>query len=247
MMAPSVKIQVFSDFDGTLCFDDTGVLLVDDHRCLGPGKRKALDAAILNGEISYRGGVKQMWDTVTLTLEEAWSDYLDKARVDRGFPAFHKYCCDNEIPITVVSSGLYPLLQRLMIKFLGAEHAKEIEIVSNDVIIDGNKWDIQWHDESIYGNDKSKVLEKARQRASEDTIFVFCGDGISDISAAKHADLLFARKGRDLETHCDRNGIPYVSFDSFQDILVVVDRLASGKTRLEKDDGNGFCRLVNVA
>lgn len=150
-----------------------------------------------------------------------------------------------------------------MIKFLGAEHAKEIEIVSNDVILDGNKWDIQWHDESVYGNDKSKgekqkrlhlcthppisqVLEKARQQAPEDTIFVFCGDGISDISAAKHADLLFARKGRDLETHCDRNGIPYVAFDSFQDILVVVDRLASGKTRLEKDDGNGFCRLVNV-
>lgn len=99
----------------------------------------------------------------------------------------------------------------------------------------------------MYSSPYLLVLEKARQRASEDTIFVFCGDGISDISAAKHADLLFARKGRDLETHCDRNGIPYVSFDSFQDILMVVDRLASGKIRLEKDDGNGFCRLVNVA
>ncbi|KAI8338155.1 HAD-like domain-containing protein, partial [Chlamydoabsidia padenii] len=246
MTMKPVNIQVFSDFDGTLCYDDTGVLLVDDERCMGPEKRKALDKAILDGNLSYREGVKQMWDTVTLTMEEAWSDHLEHSRVDPGFPAFHKYCRDHDIPITVVSSGLYPLLEKLMIKFIGAEQAKEIDIVSNNVIIEGNKWNIQWHDDSDYGNDKSKVLEQARQMAGPETIFVFCGDGISDISAAKHADVLFARKGRDLETHCDRHHIPYISFDSFDDILVVVDRLVNRQSRLEKDEANGFCRLVDV-
>ncbi|CAO3591017.1 unnamed protein product [Absidia cylindrospora] len=221
-----VKIEVFTDFDGTLCYDDTGVLLVDDPRCMGRDKRKKCGF-------------------VTLTLDEAWSDHLDYARVDPGFPAFHEYCCENKIPITVVSSGLYPLLQKMMIKFLGEDAAKEIELISNDVAIDGRKWDIQWHDDSSYGNDKSKALAKARNAASSDTIFVFCGDGVSDISAAKHADVLFARKGRDLETHCERNGIPFITFDSFSDILHVVDRLVDRKSRLEKDATTGFCRVVD--
>jgi 2-hydroxy-3-keto-5-methylthiopentenyl-1-phosphate phosphatase len=87
-------------------------------------------------------------------------------------------------------------------------------------------------------------LSKARATADKDTIFVFCGDGVSDISAAKHCDLLFARNGKDLVTYCTRHNIPFIGFDSFEEIHSVVQNLVDGKTRLEKDAATGYCKIV---
>ncbi|KAI9484254.1 MAG: hypothetical protein EXX96DRAFT_521182, partial [Benjaminiella poitrasii] len=48
-----INIQVFTDFDGTLSLDDTGLLLIDDHRSLGPERRRQLEHEILNGSKTY--------------------------------------------------------------------------------------------------------------------------------------------------------------------------------------------------
>ena len=87
-------------------------------------------------------------------------------------------------------------------------------------------------------------MTKARELADEDTIFVFCGDGVSDISAAKHADVLFARKDRDLEFYCKREDIPYIPFDTFAEVESVVRKLVDGKARIEKS-ASGFCKVIN--
>lgn len=88
------------------------------------------------------------------------------------------------------------------------------------------------------------ALKKARATASDDTIFVFCGDGVSDISAARHADVLFARNGRDLVTYCDRHQIPYIGFDTFEQVEKVVADLAEGRSKLQKDETTGFSQVV---
>lgn len=88
------------------------------------------------------------------------------------------------------------------------------------------------------------ALAKARELADKDTIFVFCGDGVSDISAAKHADVLFARKDRDLEFYCKREDIPYIAFDTFAEVESVVRKLVDGKARIEKSL-SGFCKVVD--
>lgn len=86
-------------------------------------------------------------------------------------------------------------------------------------------------------------MQKAREAADKDTIFVFCGDGVSDISAAKHADVLFARKERDLEFYCKRENIPFIAFDTFAEVENVVRSLVDGKARIEKSE-SGFCHVV---
>ena len=90
------------------------------------------------------------------------------------------------------------------------------------------------------------ALAKAREAASPDTIFVFCGDGVSDISAARHADVLFARKDRDLETYCKRHSIPFVPFDTFKEVQDVVSKLVNKQSVLEKDSTTGFSKVVDV-
>lgn len=75
-MVSDVKVQVFTDFDGTLSLDgkssihqsigtlywlklllfniDTGLMLIDDHRSLGPERRRELEHLILTDKITYR-------------------------------------------------------------------------------------------------------------------------------------------------------------------------------------------------
>lgn len=60
----------------------------------------------------------------------------------------------------------------------------------------------------------------AKSEAADDEIplIVFIGDGVSDLPAAREADVLFARKGLRLEEYCIENKIPYIGFDTFAGI-----------------------------
>ncbi|KAI9313642.1 HAD-like domain-containing protein [Dichotomocladium elegans] len=244
-MVSDVKIQVFTDFDGTLSLDDTGLMLIDDHRSLGPERRRELEHLILTDKITYKQGLSEMWAAVHISWEEAWAEYLDNCRIDPGFPAFNDFCRERGYPVTIISSGLYPLLSKIMTNFLG-DKAKDIQIISNNAQVEGRNWKIQYRDDSEYGNDKSRTILAAREAASPDTIFVFCGDGVSDISAAKHADVLFARKGKDLDTYCKMHKIPFIAFDTFDEVHTVVKKLADGKAKIEKDEKTGFCSVVDL-
>lgn len=73
------------------------------------------------------------------------------------------------------------------------------------------------HPESGFGHDKSRATAPYKALAHSPTLF-FCGDGVSDLSAARAADLLFVKvipdHTNDLSVHCDREKIPYVAFET---------------------------------
>jgi len=56
-------------------------------------------------------------------------------------------------------------------------------------------------------------------------LVVFIGDGVSDLAAAREADVLFARKGLRLEEYCIENNIPFVPYDTFLDIKRDLQRI----------------------
>ena len=71
-----------------------------------------------------------------------------------------------------------------------------------------------------FGHDKSRAIKPyAAMPADHRPILVYCGDGVSDISAARETDLLFAKKGRDLVTHCLQENVPFYPFDVGASIL----------------------------
>ena len=51
------------------------------------------------------------------------------------------------------------------------------------------------------------MAKKRIAELQEKPQIVFIGDGVSDLSAAIEADIVFAKKGKDLETWCIRKGI----------------------------------------
>ena len=84
------------------------------------------------------------------------------------------------------------------------------------------------------------------------TLF-YAGDGVSDLSAAKETDMLFAKVGKgmlprsgsenartlltvfaDLVTYCKRENVPYLEFDSFSDILATMKEVVAGKKTVPK-------------
>ena len=60
----------------------------------------------------------------------------------------------------------------------------------------------------------------------------------ADISAAKHADLLFVKAEHDgendLAVSCQREGIKHLVFDEFSKVLPVVDAIVKGTKTIQE-------------
>lgn len=123
--------------------------------------------------------------------------------------------------------------------------ASRIQIVANDAEIksDGSEWKPIWRHETELGHDKALSIKEGRAQAAEDALegeiplIIFIGDGVSDLPAAREADVLFARKGLRLEEYCIENKISYIGFDSFSDVKREVEAIM--KEDQEKTKGVG--------
>ncbi|KAH8595512.1 HAD-like domain-containing protein [Bisporella sp. PMI_857] len=219
------RIICFSDFDGTIFMQDTGHILFDTHGC-GSARRNILDQQIHNGERSFREVSEEMWGSLNVPFDDGFEVMEKTLEIDPDFQTFHKFCVANRIPFNVISAGLKPILRKVLDTFLGEEESSQIEIIANEAEIteDGSKWKPIWRHDTELGHDKELSVNEARAEAAlacEDgtiPLIVFIGDGVSDLPAARVADVLFARKGLRLEEYCIENKIPYIGYDTFADI-----------------------------
>ena len=92
-------------------------------------------------------------------------------------------------------------------------------------------------DPSHYGHDKSQAILPYRNLPDPPTLFFF-GDGVSDLSAARHADVLLVKikdnGENDLHTFCNREGIKHVVFKDFSEALPIVEAVVTGKKTTEE-------------
>jgi 2-hydroxy-3-keto-5-methylthiopentenyl-1-phosphate phosphatase len=59
----------------------------------------------------------------------------------------------------------------------------------------------------------------------------------TDMSAAKHADVLFVKtKGdeNDLATYCKREAIKHITFENFGDVLPIVESIVKGEKSVKE-------------
>ncbi len=101
---------------------------------------------------------------------------------------------------------MLPIIRALLVHLLGPE-ANDIEIVCNEAVERPPKkmdeeggWQLKYHDDSDFGHDKSLTIRPYREHFDEKPneprpIMLYAGDGVSDLSAARETDLLFAKKG----------------------------------------------------
>lgn len=221
---------------------DTGHILFDAHGC-GAERRNILDEQIKSGERSFREVSEEMWGSLSVPFEDGFTVMEKSLEIDPDFQTFHKYCVTNSIPFNVISAGLKPVLRKVLDSFLGEEDSSRIEIVANEAEIVGENWKPIWRHDTELGHDKALSIAEAREEAKlqcEDgtiPLIVFIGDGVSDLPAARQADVLFARRGLRLEEYCIENKIAYIAFDTFKDIQREIEALR--KEDEEKTKGLG--------
>lgn len=129
--------------------------------------------------------------------------------------------------------------------------SSQINIVANDADIrtDGSPWKPIWRHETELGHDKALSVNEGRAEAAntcvdgEIPLIIFIGDGVSDLTAAREADILFARKGLKLEEYCIHNQIPYIPYETFADVKKEVQAIM--KEDLEKTGGTGVPARFN--
>ena len=145
-------------------------------------------------------------DSVKTPFPECMKLLCENIKLDPYFNDFYKWSRENKVPVIVLSSGMTPIIRSLLVHLVGPE-AHDIEIISNEVIDRPGKtkdqeggWEIRFHDASGFGHDKSLTIRPYARylsdRPNEPRVtLLYAGDGVSDLSAARETDLLFAKKG----------------------------------------------------
>ena len=161
----------------------------------------------------------------------------------------------NKVPVIVLSSGMVPVIKAMLSSLLGDELTHGIEVIANEPQTrpPGNSldvakgWTIRYHDGSDFGHDKSLTIRPyaeaiAKMPETARPTLLYAGDGVSDLSAARETDLLFAKAGHDLITYCEREGIPFTTFEDWSSILAETRDIFEGRRSVKKVAEEGLQR-----
>ena len=246
-MRTSPKFIFFTDFDGTITLMDSNDYMTDNIG-YGPERRKQENKDTLEGKNDFRDSFQGMLDSVTAPFNDCVDLLVKNIKLDPRFKEFLDYAMANNIPVVVLSSGMVPIIEALLKHLVGDEGANYIQIVANNVkarpgktINDQDGWDVEFHDDSGFGHDKSLTIRPyAKLPTSERPTMFYAGDGVSDLSAAKETDLLFAKYGKDLVTFCVREDIPFTQFNDWESITSVVRDIVAGNKTVEDAAHDGY-------
>jgi 2,3-diketo-5-methylthio-1-phosphopentane phosphatase len=234
------SVIFFTDFDGTITLEDSNDYLTDNLG-FGQTKRRKLNIEVLEKKTSFRDAFWQMLGSVRTPFNECIETLCKVMKLDPHFVEFYEWAKANNVPIVVLSSGMIPIIRALLEKLLGHK-PDHIVIIANDVESRDGKhintpggWQIKYHDDSHFGHDKSlEIKPYAQLPHDERPTLLYAGDGVSDLSAAAETDLLFAKKGNDLVTFCEREGMPFTTFEDWSSILATSKDILSGKVSVKK-------------
>ncbi|KAI4214559.1 MAG: hypothetical protein LQ351_002976 [Letrouitia transgressa] len=205
----------------------------EDFQAIYDGEKTYLFVPALLNEVSY-----EQFESIKTPFNQCIERVLTHISLDEHFITFYEWCMSVSVPIVILSGGLTPIIQALLTKSIGHE-LRGIEIVANSVVVqnkfrsvddEGGAWRVQFHDDSVFGHDKASTIRQyAKHREGmpehEKPILLYAGDGVSDISAAKEADLLSAKQGEGLENYCKQQNIPFTKFKIWKDILEITKDL----------------------
>ena len=211
------RTVVFSDFDGTISTRDVGNRLFNHF---SGGRSDLIVEKWKAGEINARKCLSAEADLIQVT-ESQLHNYLNTFTLDPEFTRFEQLCRQNSIDLHIVSDGL-----DLYIKYLLEKHNfGHLPVMANTGRLENDRIIVDYPYEmgvcGICGNCKGDRIRQYLDQADDQPFIIFIGDGLSDRCATTVADQIFAKN--DLAFYCKNSNIQFNSFDTFDDIIRVVE------------------------
>ncbi|EMF09710.1 uncharacterized protein SEPMUDRAFT_151633 [Sphaerulina musiva SO2202] len=240
------KFIFFTDFDGTITLQDSNDYMTDNIGFGGDLRRQG-NRDVLEEKDTFRESFRKMLDSVKKPFPECIDYLVENIKLDPGFKEYFEWSLAQGIPTVVLSSGMVPIIRAILKNLIGPDHEK-LEIIANEVepregksIDQEGGWKIKYHDESDFGHDKSLAIRPyANLPAGQRPTMFYAGDGVSDLSAARETDLLFAKKGHDLILYCAKQDVPFTVFEDWSDILKVTKQIVAGEKSVHDAARQGF-------
>lgn len=213
-MSAQKRRVIFCDFDGTITENDNIVSVI---RHFNPPGWEKIVQDVTHERLSIRQGVGEMFALIPASLRDEVIQFaISQARIRPGFKQFVQFCQRENIELFVTSGGIdffvYPLLEPYQIP---AEY-----IYCNGSDFTGNNIRITWpyYCQPPCTNDcgmcKTTIVRRFPVEKYERIVI---GDSVTDYTAAKIADFVYARA--QLIEHCDDLQIPHAPFHTFFDII----------------------------
>lgn len=209
---------IFCDFDGTITTNDNLIAIM---KHFNPPGWEPIKDEILAQTISIREGVKKMFSLLPSSKKDEVIAYvLEQAEIRDGFADFVAYTREHNIPLYIVSGGIdffvYPLLEPFG-PFAGI-YCNEADFSEDAIQINFPYGCDEQCESQGCGCCKPSIIRKL---LADGGTSIVIGDSITDLQAAKYADLVIARDF--LIEKCEELKIPYESFETFADVTEIID------------------------
>ncbi|MDK4719657.1 MULTISPECIES: MtnX-like HAD-IB family phosphatase [Rhizobium] len=204
-------MRVFCDFDGTISIEDATDMVLS--RFAGP-EWEDIERLWKQGLIGSGECMRRQIALIQASRGEL-DRFLDTLAIDPGFEAFLSFCRRGDLPVTIVSDGVDYFIRRIL-----ARHGMDgLPIIANVLtcsVSQGRESYSLFPPFTAIGCVSGAGVCKCRVVDSHG-LQVYIGDGRSDFCVSDKVDLVFAKAK--LVDYCEENGIPYVGFNDFSDLL----------------------------
>lgn len=212
------KLVIFCDFDGTITTQDN---IISIMKQFAPPEYLPIKENILGQKLSIREGVTEMFKLLPVSLKDQITSFLlEKAKIRDDFAEFVAYTKQNNIPLYIVSGGIDFFVNPMLEPFgpFSGVYCNESDFSGDSIQINfPHGCDEQCTNKGC-GCCKPSII---RELQGSDALSVVIGDSITDLEAAKLADIVIARDF--LIEKCEELHIPYEPFESFQDVINIID------------------------
>ncbi|HEY5348592.1 MAG TPA: HAD-IB family phosphatase [Candidatus Lustribacter sp.] len=149
-------LSVFVDYDGTITDLDTFDVLVRTYA--GAHLWHALEQRLEARTMTLRDVLRTQAQAIGVSLDEADALLARETRFDPSFARFAAWCVANAVPLTVVSSGVQPLIERAFAR----NGLSGVPILANGIDPSPQGWRFEFRDDSDNGHDKAAAVRAAR-------------------------------------------------------------------------------------
>lgn len=203
------RIAVVLDFDGTLVLQDVGEILLDEF---APPEWRQEDARYNSGAITSKELAERGHGYLPTSKRDEMVEFARSSVVLRaGALDLASFCKANDVPLEVVSSGL----DLYIAPFLRFFEIDGIPVSAKVADFDQGSFLVPTYPPDIEVCERLGVCKCSRVRHHQKNVYtvLFAGNGTSDQCVAGEADRAYARSS--LAEYCDRVGIEYTLFESF--------------------------------